>query len=98
LSATRLAIYSETSSDQEVVVPSEYHRPSKRFRRPKKQHTCRGKVRYRNQELANQALRGIAEFSERTKQAKRAYFCGGCNGWHLTSKPEYSSNDEVEAA
>lgn len=59
---------------------------------------CRrgGKRRFRDQREATRALqaaeaaRQIAEAEGRPcpRRERRAYFCDGCRGWHLTSQPE----------
>lgn len=52
----------------------------------KRQHTCRGKRRYRDRQQAQRALRGLTKYSTRAKLPVRPYFCGSCKGWHLTSR------------
>ena len=44
-----------------------------------------GKVRYRDKLSATRAVQTIQTYSTRDRKAVRAYECGQCHGWHLTS-------------
>ena len=57
------------------------------IQRRRKRKPC-VKVRYRDREAANDALRSIREHSERETIPCRAYFCSRCNGYHLTSREQ----------
>ena len=51
---------------------------------------CGGKRRYRDHDEAVRALRNIGSSTWQGRDGKkpgRAYFCGRCKGFHLTSKP-----------
>lgn len=48
--------------------------------------TCRGKVRFRDLDEANAAIRGFKNHSQRDTAPSRAYDCDLCNGVHITSK------------
>lgn len=54
-----------------------------------KTRTCGGKVRYRDHDQAIRAIHRLQSRSSREKQVKRAYWCDGCNGWHLTSRAQW---------
>lgn len=50
---------------------------------------CGGKRRYRDHNEAVGALRGISSSPWKGRNGKRpgrAYYCGRCKGWHLTSQ------------
>ena len=59
--------------------------PRKQYRRRRRNtgRSC-GKVRYRDQREAMQALRRLRAASG--GQIQRAYECDQCHGWHLTSQ------------
>lgn len=44
------------------------------------------KTKYANEAAANRDILRIQETSTRSNIPIRAYYCGGCKGWHLTSK------------
>lgn len=50
--------------------------------------TCQGKVRYRDKREATSALQRIGNHSGRGTVPRRAYYCAGCKGWHLTSRDD----------
>ncbi len=52
----------------------------------KRRNACRGRTRYRREKDAVLALRHIQALSTRERTPQRAYFCGKCQGWHLTSQ------------
>ena len=60
-------------------------KPGNRKKRPR---TCRGKVRYRDQQDALRTIRGLKSDSRRAKVPSRAYECWTCGGWHITSRPD----------
>ena len=45
---------------------------------------CIGKVRYATQPFAEKKAK---EMSRKYSKNMREYYCGMCNGYHLTSKP-----------
>jgi len=65
-----------------VMPPRKQYRPGRRRRR-NTGRSC-GKVRYRDQREAMQALRRLRAASG--GQIQRAYECDQCHGWHLTSQ------------
>lgn len=64
----------------------------------KKPHSCpkTGKVRFRDQHQATQALERIHKNKSRAeskgvetkRREQRSYYCASCEGWHLTSQPD----------
>ncbi len=62
-------------------------RKSRRGRKPSRARNvvCNGKRRFRDHDEAMQALRHITRHSDRNRLPVRAYECGKCQGWHLTS-------------
>lgn len=59
--------------------------------KPKRDRTCRGKRRYRDQAEAQAALRGFRNYSQRSKTPCRAYECEACRGWHITARKTWSA-------
>lgn len=54
-----------------------------------------GKHRYRDEIAAKLGLAEIQTRGEvRAKTPTRAYHCGLCSGWHLTSQEKRTKNDE----
>ena len=63
-------------------------------RRWKKRNCPSGKVRYRSEDHASTALseiRAARQFHDADPERveSRYYYCRRCNGWHLTSRPEF---------
>ncbi|MEN9753088.1 MAG: hypothetical protein RL670_779, partial [Actinomycetota bacterium] len=40
--------------------------------------------------IQNKAAAQIAQTGETSRHENRAYQCGACKGWHLTSQVEYT--------
>lgn len=57
-------------------------------------HPCRGKTRYASYDEAALILvdakidRALHKPHAQRRREQRAYYCGNCNGFHLTSTPE----------
>lgn len=56
-------------------------------------HPCRGKVRYGSYDEAALVVvnakikRAFRGHHHQRRHEERAYYCGDCNGFHLTSRP-----------
>lgn len=62
--------------------------------RSKKRCEDAGKVRYRNENDAINALSSLKSYQnkgEEKRQEKRIYECPKCSGWHLTSQDAFNS-------
>jgi hypothetical protein len=57
-------------------------------------HPCQGKVRYASYDEAGLALvnakirRAFGRAGWQKRREERVYYCGDCNGFHLSSLPE----------
>lgn len=66
-----------------------------------KRRNCEGKRRFRDQKEAKVALklarknakRELEERGATSRHESRFYFCQRCSGYHLTSKPEYRTEE-----
>jgi hypothetical protein len=62
----------------------------KRRTRKSSRLACKGKVRFRDKQEADRALKHIANHDAREKTPTRSYFCESCKGWHHSSKATHA--------
>jgi hypothetical protein len=73
------------NSTGRTYVPRSSPPGKKRRTRNQSRLACKGKVRYRDKQEADAAIKFIGKGDQRQKTPGRSYFCESCRGWHLSS-------------